>query len=261
MKALNLTFVSCRIILNSSLVHTRSLSSFQSFRIPRNSRVFSTSNHTIPIQMTQSNTPSQSIVNPQEILSFWFPDKEQKVPDLPKWFTSSSNYDEYIRSTFGFTIECALNGTLTENESWKDPENPEITLAHIIILDQLTRQYGRGSSKAFSGDEKARTLVKHSIEMEFDVQHFGTFGKQFGVLVPLMHSEILEDHELMMKKYHQYIQLNEQFPGFEEFAQNHTNYIRKYGRYPYRNKVLGRVNTREETELLENLPESERFGQ
>ena len=174
----------------------------------------------------------------QIVLSFWFEELAQK-----DWFKSSTALDETISSRF------AAIHTQVSNESDLDGKaSPDRALASVIVLDQFSRNMFRGTAQAFASDPLALRFTKQSIERQLH-QNMTTTQKQF-LFMPLMHSENLADQ-------HQCLPLFEAL-GLAEHAIEHKKLIDRYGRFPYRNEVLGRPSTKEE---LAYLKDGKRFGQ
>jgi len=75
--------------------------------------------------------------------------------------------------------------------------------------------------------------------------------------MPLQHSESLE---MQRKSVESFSNLERLFPpphplaplisGFKEYADKHYVIIERFGRFPYRNEILGRESTPEEIEFL-----------
>ena len=173
-------------------------------------------------------------LSPQDVLKFWFEDHSKE-----DWWKSSDEFDEKVRKAFGDDLPKAEAG-----EFWTWRETHKGRLAEIIMLDQFTRQLHRGSPRAFASDPMAVVLTQEALAagsfeaLEGDHKHF--------ILMPLMHSESLVVHDLA----HQYFAALGEEPLAHEIA--HRNVIERFGRYPTRNKALGRESTAEEIHYLEN---------
>jgi uncharacterized protein (DUF924 family) len=116
-------------------------------------------------------------------------------------------------------------------------------LAAIILLDQFSRNIFRGSAKAFEADGLALELCHMGIERGW-VDQVPKPLPSF-MLMPLMHSEQPSDQERSVVEFRDRDALN------YKFAVLHRDQIKRFGRFPGRNKVLGRVSTLEERELIE----------
>ena len=172
------------------------------------------------------------------------------------WFGGGPALDAQIRARFGALVEQALNGELTDWET-----SIQDRLALVILLDQFTRNVHRGQARAFAGDGRAQRLVLQSLALEQDAE-LVTIGRVF-LYMPLMHAEspALQD-ECVMKfetlSRQSPPELQQKLQGNLKAAREHADIIRRFGRFPHRNAVLGRAGTTEEDAFLQHGP---RFGQ
>lgn len=128
-----------------------------------------------------------------------------------------------------------------EFKHWK--ETPEGCLALVILLDQFPLNMFRGQPISFSTEQQAVAVSKFAIDQRFDQRLPAT---QLAFLyMPLMHSENLADQDLSVRLFEA-----AQLENNLRFAQHHRELIRKYGRFPHRNAILGRPNTPEEIAYL-----------
>ena len=194
------------------------------------------------------------------VLDFWFEDGLEKGWPSQNmgqiWFGGSQGLDDTIRERFEVLVEAALWNELVDWEA-----KPLTRLGLIILLDQFTRNIYRGEAKAFSGDHGARTLVMEGVARGMD-EKLPWVGRVF-FYMPLMHAE---DMTLQNESVSCFQRLVEQAPediadkvkGNLQFAIEHREVIERFGRFPHRNKALGRESTEEEKEYLEN---AKRYGQ
>ena len=198
----------------------------------------------------------------EAILIFWFgriPDKrfglrEMKfsVAKLPYWgghfFDPFQKADNEIRSKFNGDLENASNG---KYDSWE--AHPIGRLALIILLDQFPRNIHRGTAKAFSQDKKVFELAIGALDSNDD-HLFDAVTKHFFYL-PLMHKEDLSLQNRCVSLYRKAIKdanylskpiLTMDYMG----ALRHRQIIKKFGRFPHRNKILGRDSTPQESTFL-----------
>jgi uncharacterized protein (DUF924 family) len=178
-------------------------------------------------------------MTPTEILHFWF--GADAVAPRDFWFSKSESVDAEIRSRFGAAVEEALVGSL---DHWT--ATPEGTLALILLLDQFTRNIFRDTPRAFAGDAAAlghaRRLVQSGLDRRFDAL------QRWFVYLPFEHSERLEDQHESLRLFGELERDGR--PGPLEWAQKHFDVIRRFGRFPHRNEILGRASTQEEAEFL-----------
>lgn len=184
------------------------------------------------------------------VLSFWFDPRYQ----FKRWFEQSDELDNEIRVGFGDLVSQARTPTL---DSWT--QDPKGTLAMLVLLDQFTRNIFRGSAEAFSGDAKALDIAVKGISKGFD--HEVGPMQQALFYLPLMHSESLLSQIATVAFYENYAQRCEPdspsksfATGSIEFSKKHRDVIATFGRFPGRNKALGRKSTMEEVEYLKEHP-------
>lgn len=170
-----------------------------------------------------------------EIIDFWF-----TPPMSSHWFSSSSDIDQDIKARYEFTWEQARDGLF---DHWK--ELPEGCLALCIVLDQLPLNMFRGQSKSFSTEQMAVDVVKHAIDKGFDEEI--SRNQVAFLFMPLMHSEILQDQHLSVNSFEK-----TNLEGNIRFAKHHREIVRKFGRFPHRNEILGRESSPEELVYLKS---------
>lgn len=183
-----------------------------------------------------------------EILSFWFAGDQQERNK--RWWSGSAAVDAEIRERFSAVVDRALAGEL---DDWAETARGRLAL--ILVLDQLTRCLGRGTPDAFAGDPRAQRLALEGIDRGHD-RELSPAERGF-FYMPLMHAE---DPELADRCVEQYAGLADE--GHEHFlphAKQHAEIVKRFGRYPHRNEILGREPTAEEVEFLESGGPS--FGQ
>ena len=120
----------------------------------------------------------------------------------------------------------------------------QVALALILLLDQCSRNLNRGSSAAFANDAHARSIVRDAIARGLD-QQLQDWHRGF-LYMPLMHSESLEDQDDSVRLFAE--------SGLDNtrYALEHRDLIRRFGRFPHRNEVMGRTSTAEEIAYLQS---------
>jgi uncharacterized protein (DUF924 family) len=173
---------------------------------------------------------ADALATPQEIVTFW------REAGPKRWFTRDSAFDEDIRRRFLATHQAAATGQLKD---WEN--NAEGALALLLLLDQFSRNMFRGDPRAFAADPLARAIAAGALIKGFDSQ-FSELRDFF--YLPFVHSEDLADQERAIALY--------QAARLDDFkwAQMHADIIRRFGRFPHRNAVLGRTTTPEEQAFL-----------
>lgn len=170
---------------------------------------------------------------PQEILDFWFSDKVRKL-----WFNSTPEFDALLRERFEALWTRAHQGEL---DGWQ--QSAAGCLALIIVLDQFPLNMFRGQAQSFASEAQAREVARVAIDMGFD-QDLDPGSRAF-LYMPFKHSEALADQQLSLQLLAQ--------PGLEDslrFARHHHDIVSKFGRFPHRNKALGRESSEAEIEYL-----------
>ncbi|MEX0932630.1 MAG: DUF924 family protein [Candidatus Pacearchaeota archaeon] len=174
----------------------------------------------------------------EKILEFWFEKSEKSA-----WFRPDQLFDKKIKTKFGKLLEKAKLG---EMENWKGI--PESSLALIILLDQFSRNIYRENPKAFESDEQALRIAKESIEKGFD--KLASLERRIFFYMPFMHSENIKNQKFSVRIFRELSEKDIKFKINLDFAIKHMGIIKRFGRFPHRNKILGRKSTKEETEFL-----------
>jgi uncharacterized protein (DUF924 family) len=168
-----------------------------------------------------------------EIVSFW----REAGPD--RWWKKDDEFDRVVRSQFLSLHEAAARGELA---AWEG--SAEGALALVILLDQFPRNMFRGSPHSFATDPLAQAVAERAIAQGYDAAMDQEMGMFF--YLPFMHSEILVHQDRC-------VELMAALPdgGWEEFAVIHRDIIAKFGRFPHRNRALGRATTPAEQDFLD----------
>lgn len=176
-----------------------------------------------------------------DIIRFWFEEIQTQ-----QWFQVNEEFDALIKERFEGVYKLAAEGMCKDWE--KDAAG---CLALCIVLDQFPRNMYRGQAKAFQTDKQALLISKQAIHKGFD-QILSPEKKQF-LYMPYMHSENLNDQR---KAVELYAGMQDKNPVAYNHAVRHFEEIEKFGRFPYRNKALGRDTTPEEELYLQALSKS-----
>lgn len=174
-----------------------------------------------------------SLASPADVLSFW----RHAGPD--RWWSKDDAFDTVIRTRFQATWEAARDGKLA---SWQATDDGALAL--VIALDQFPRNMFRGTPKMFSTDSMALSSARSAIAQGLDKRVDANL--LVFLYVPFMHSEKLADQEECVALF-QHSSDSENL----KFAEEHADIIRKFGRFPHRNKTLGRATTPEEKAFLD----------
>ena len=166
------------------------------------------------------------------VIRFWC---EELQPE--QHWAKDPELDRHITERFGKLRDEVLR---TRAAGWRD--TPETLAAAIILLDQFSRNMFRGQAKAFEADPLALELSKLALDRGW-VDRLPKPLPSF-MLMPLQHSENLEDQERSVAEFQGRDPLN------YKFALLHRDQIKRFGRFPGRNQALGRVSTPEEREVI-----------
>lgn len=177
------------------------------------------------------------MASPDEVLAFWL--DECSPAD---WYKSDPDFDAEITARFKSTWVEATEGALGLWLTY-----PSGTLAYIILTDQFPRNMFRDQGDAFSTDALARAAAKMAIDRGWDLK-IDEPARQFFYL-PLMHAENLCDQDRAVRLIH--TRMPEHGAGNRDHACAHRAVIRDFGRFPYRNKALGRRTTPAEQAFLD----------
>ena len=187
-----------------------------------------------------------------EILQYWFGDdggNDKLIEQRSQfWFGKSEQTDREIKSRFQDDVERLIAGNF---DHWL--VQPEGRLACIILIDQFCRQIYRDTAQAFKYDSLALSYCLDGIMLKHDVSL--TRPQRSFYYLPLEHSESLEDQDLSVAKFQALADdapiANK--PAYEytlDYALRHRQVIERFGRFPHRNRILGRPSAPEETEFL-----------
>ena len=175
--------------------------------------------------------PSEA--TPADILCFWF---ETLQP--AQWWKVDADLDASIRGRFG-----ELHRAANAGELWGWRETPEGRLAEVIVLDQFSRNMHRGTPAAFASDPMALALAQEAVRVGAD--RALPIERRAFLYMPYMHSESALIHvqaELLFR--------TQAPPDNHEAELRHKAIIDRFGRYPHRNRILGRASTAEELAFL-----------
>lgn len=168
-----------------------------------------------------------------EVLDFWFRELDRKA-----WFEKSDATDALIRNRF-----LALHEQLAREVSPQSALTPRATLAAVIAFDQFPRNMFRGTPRAFVTDPVALALAQQTVDAGHD-RDFSKDERMF-LYLPFEHCEEAVDQARSCALF---ASLDD--PELLRYAQAHRDIIDRFGRFPHRNAILGRVSTPEEIEFL-----------
>jgi uncharacterized protein (DUF924 family) len=171
------------------------------------------------------------VTTPADILAFW------REAGRDRWYRKDDAFDAEVRRRYLELWRAAMAGELS---SWEASDDGALAL--VIVLDQFPRNMFRGEAQAFSSDAAAREVAHRAIVRGADAR-IEPVLQEF-IYMPFMHSEHLVDQ----------LRCVELFRDSEEnikYAREHADIIRRFGRFPHRNHILGRTTTPEEKTFLD----------
>ena len=191
-------------------------------------------------------------MTPRDVLSFWFEDAAKSPEALRRrgavWFHSDPAFDRECAARFAATLEDAARGGL---DDWAG--TPRGRLALVIILDQMPRNIHRGSPAAFMHDGEAAAHCMAAIGSGQD-RLLDPVERIF-LYMPLQHAE---DPDLQHRSVERFESLaseagdawRDYFSENVRYARLHHDIVERFGRFPHRNRILGRESTEEELRYL-----------
>ena len=170
-------------------------------------------------------------MNHFDVIKYWFSEKSRQ-----HWFSSTLEIDNEIKRRYERLWMSAASGEL---DDWQDSQKG--CLALIIVLDQFPLNMFRGETKGFQTENMAVEVALKAIDNGYD-ENLNTEELLF-LFMPLMHSENLEHQDLQVKLF-------EKYDFNDEYSKHHRNIIKRFGRFPHRNDILGRKSSTDEVEYL-----------
>jgi len=172
-------------------------------------------------------------MQPSDVVEFWFQEIEPA-----RWWVKNHALDTLIARRFGAIHTAAARCELAH---WRTTAVGR--LAEVIVLDQFSRNLFRHSAQAFAQDAQALTLAQEAVAMGADAA-LSAVQRSF-LYVPYMHSESLAIHDIAVELFRR-----NGIDGNLQSELRHRKVIERFGRYPHRNAVLGRVSTAAELAFL-----------
>ncbi|TYT26197.1 DUF924 domain-containing protein [Luteimonas viscosa] len=168
-----------------------------------------------------------------QVIAFW------REAGYDRWFNGGAAFDGQCRERL---LDAHFAAARREHDDWM--ESGEGALALLILLDQIPRNVFRGSAHAFATDPLALHYARRAVDAGLDAQVDA--GLRAFVYLPFEHSEALDDQ-------HRAVALFDALgdAGYAKYARAHLEVIERFGRFPHRNHVLGRINTPQEQAWLD----------
>lgn len=168
-----------------------------------------------------------------EVVRFW------RLAGMRAWFNGGEAFDRQCEALF---LAAHLAAARREHEDWLD--SAEGALALLLLLDQIPRNVFRGSGHAFASDG----LARHYAERALAAGHDAAFEPELRAFfyLPFEHSEELADQQRSVALFEA---LGNQ--TYTQYAVEHRRVIERFGRFPHRNRALGRTSTADEQAWLD----------
>jgi uncharacterized protein (DUF924 family) len=195
---------------------------------------------------------ASSLVTEADVRAFWLGELDARGRAKPEkaklWWSKDPEFDRAIFERFS-----GLHSELQAGAHRDWLRAPQSLLSYVLVLDQFSRNMFRGSAGMFASDELALAAAFEGIALGFDKklrQDERTF-----LYMPLMHSERLEVQERCVELFESFaLELSgddsKAARGNKGYAERHRDVVKRFGRFPHRNAVLGRESTVEEKEFL-----------
>lgn len=191
----------------------------------------------------------------EEILKFWFGRVEETIVPTENrariWFGEDPETDMEIRMRFDDYLEEGIRGNFFE---WEEHARGQLAL--IILFDQFSRHIHRNDPRSYAQDSRALNICLRGISKEDE--HALSLIERVFYYFPLLHSEQLGYQEQSMRAYQMlsqlaFVETRVIYDSFLKFANHHYTLIRRFGRFPQRNELLGRISTPEELAFLREI--------
>ena len=180
----------------------------------------------------------------EAILDFWFgsPSSAECGKERSLWFIKNPEFDKELSDRFLLDREQAARGELDYFQ-----DSPHGYLALILLLDQFPRNIFRGTPKSFATDAKALSVARNAVDREGDRVLLPV--QRWFIYLPFEHSENLADQKRCVELF---ASLADDPASTKtiDYALRHKAVIERFGRFPHRNKILGRETTVAEAEFL-----------
>lgn len=180
----------------------------------------------------------------QDVLDFWFgaPGTPAHGTTRDVWFRKDAAFDAAVGARFGEAVGIALAGGYG---AWC--ATADGALARVLLLDQFTRNMYRDTPRAFAGDARALATAQDAVARHLD-RELSSLGRWF-LYMPFEHAE---DADMQRRSLELFGALSAETgnPAPLEWARKHADVVFRFGRYPHRNAILGRVSTPEEAAFL-----------
>lgn len=194
----------------------------------------------------QANVTEITCSRVNSILEFWFGRRNSPHYGKPRtiWFDKNPAFDRHIEIHFKAGYKLAASNQL---DHWE--VSYESCLALIILLDQFPRNMFRGHPCSYATDQKALSIAEYAVNKGLDGKLLPI--QRWFMYMPFQHSEELEHQRRSVELFYQ-LEEFQYNSGAISSAVDHQEVIKHFGRFPHRNKILGRSSTPDELKFLES---------
>lgn len=165
----------------------------------------------------------------RDVVDFW-------AKASAEWFRKSPAFDRAFRNRFAASFDLVRD----KRDGWADAGEDQ--LARLILLDQYPRNAFRGSPRMYATDPRAIEVARLAMPLIKTVRA----DLRLFMVLPFAHSEDLADQDISVQLHRQHL------PSGVSKAKRHREIIQRFGRFPHRNKILGRTPTPAEISYLRN---------
>jgi len=204
----------------------------------------------------QGAQPPGGCASPENVLSFWFGTasiNENEMTRIRRWFRGGAPMDEEVARRFGPAVEAALRHEL---DDWAATARGRLAL--VLLLDQMTRSLYRNDPRSYAGDAQAQALSAEAFDR--DMHRELDFPERMFLAMPMAHAEDVALQERAARLATEWAA--DAPPEYRvmsamtvEQTAKYFGIIRRFGRFPHRNTILGRASTPEEIEFLKTWAE------
>lgn len=193
------------------------------------------------------------------VYEFWIGSSEAQLQPgylserMKLWFGKSESIDQKIRQDFAKLMDDDHGARLVASSDVRE------LLSLVILWDQFPRNAFRETFKSFAYDSRALSTARRALDQLHAMDSLKPWEVLF-LLLPFEHSETLADQEEGLRHFARLrSRVDEKWATFvdevQRYAVRHKDIVARFGRFPHRNEILGRVSTPEELEFLK-LPGS-----
>jgi uncharacterized protein (DUF924 family) len=185
------------------------------------------------------------------LLDAWFgpPGDPGRERHREMWFKGTAEFDAALRDAFLADYEAGAAGELREWEA-----SPEGALALVLLLDQIPRNIFRDTPRAYAADAAACSVADRALERGFDKLIPPAWRLFF--YMPFHHSEDLADQRRSVALFDTLPRNPDRRGALRRYGCPYIEVIERFGRFPHRNKILGREPTPDEIAFLAELDKS-----